>query len=144
MRCFFGNEKWLQAASYYLRMLVFVQEQHISPKAEFDRLDTDQTNYIVIYHRQEPVATGRYQQDDPLTVRPDRLCVKKNWRNRGLGRRIVTELERIGRRNGCRVSRIHGEKTAVAFYEKCGYQVVSDDFIEDGIICVKLEKQLSA
>lgn len=61
---------------------------------------------------------------------------------KGIGRRVILELENIGRQNNCTLSRIHGEKQAITFYQKLGYSVVSDEFIEDGIICVKLEKNL--
>ncbi len=138
----FDNQQWVKAASYFLRTLVFVQEQKISAKAEFDAYDSDQTNYLVIFNHQYPIATGRYQQDDLKTVRPDRVCVKKEWRKKGLGRRVILELEQQGRKNKCTLSRVHGEKQAIPFYEKLGYQIVSDEFIEDGVICVKLEKKL--
>ncbi|MGO3731574.1 MAG: GNAT family N-acetyltransferase [Vagococcus sp.] len=138
----FNNEQWIKAASFYLRTLVFVQEQGISPKAEFDVYDSDRTNYLVIFHNHIPIATGRYQQDDLYTVHPDRVCVKKEWRKKGVGRRVILELEHQGKLNKCQLSRIHGEKQAIPFYKKLGYSVVSDEFIEDGIICVKLEKKL--
>ncbi|APB31427.1 MULTISPECIES: GNAT family N-acetyltransferase [Vagococcus] len=138
----FNNAPWNRAASFFLRTLVFVQEQGISLKAEFDALDIDRTFYIVIYYDNTPVATARYQQDDEKTLRPDRLCVHKNWRKQGLGRRLLLELEQIGRKQHCTLSRIHGEKQAVGFYQRLGYKVVSDEFIEDGIICVLLEKEL--
>lgn len=139
----FSNKQWVKAASFFLRTLIFVQEQNISPKAEFDYYDSDQTNYLVIFHNNIPIATGRYQQDNLTTVRPDRVCVRQEWRKRGVGRRVILELEQAGRENNCTLSRIHGEKQAIPFYKKLGYEVVSDEFIEDGIICVKLEKNLN-
>ncbi|MGX4685878.1 GNAT family N-acetyltransferase [Vagococcus sp. JNUCC 83] len=138
----FNNNPWNKAAAFYLRTLVFVQEQGISPKSEFDALDIDSTFYLVIYHDSAPIATARYQQDDEHTLRPDRLCVHKGWRQQGIGRRVILELEQIGKKQHCTLSRIHGEKQAIGFYKKLGYQVVSDEFIEDGIICVLLEKKL--
>lgn len=138
----FSNHQWVKAASFFLRTLVFVQEQNISPKAEFDMYDSDQTNYLVIFYGQTPIATGRYQQDDLRTVRPDRVCVRREWRKKGIGRRVILEIEQLGRQNNCSLSRIHGEKQAIPFYKKLGYEVVSDEFIEDGIICVKLEKKI--
>lgn len=138
----FNNAPWNKAAAFYIRTLVFVQEQGIALKAEFDALDTDDTFYLVIYYDNEPIATARYQQDDETTLRPDRLCVLKKWRHTGIGRRLILELEQIGKKQHCTLSRVHGEKQAIGFYEKLGYHVVSDEFIEDGIICVKLEKKL--
>lgn len=138
----FNNAPWNRAAAFYLRTLVFVQEQGISLKAEFDELDVDSTFYVVIYYNNSPVATARYQQDDEKTLHPDRLCVDKSMRKQGLGRRLLLELEQIGHKQHCTLSHIHGEKQAIGFYQKLGYKVVSDEFIEDGIICVILEKKL--
>ncbi|MDY4027186.1 MAG: GNAT family N-acetyltransferase [Enterococcus avium] len=43
---------------------------------------------------------------------------------------------------GCQTSVLSAELSAQAFYEKIGYRVVSDIFEEDGIPCVKMQKEL--
>lgn len=98
----FNNAPWNKAAAFYLRTLVFVQEQGISLKSEFDDLDIDSTFYLVIYHDKSPVGTIRYQQDDETTLRPDRLCVHKMMRKQGLGRRLILELEKLVKNNTVR------------------------------------------
>lgn len=139
----FNNTQWNKSAAFYLRTIVFVNEQRISLKMEFDEHDSDETNYLVIYHDHSPIGTARYQQDDSKTLRPDRLCVHPRWRKQGIGRRLLLELEFIGKQNKCSISRIHAEKQALPFYKKLGYVPVSDEFIEDGIICIKVEKSLT-
>ncbi len=37
---------------------------------------------------------------------------------------------------------IHSELTAQGFYEKMGYHVASDTFMEDGVPCVVVKKEL--
>ncbi|MEC6748637.1 GNAT family N-acetyltransferase [Marinilactibacillus sp. XAAS-LB27] len=141
MNVLFGNEKWHQAAALYVRMQVFVLERGIRLTEEFDLDDHDKTDYVVIYDENKPVATGRYKQMDAETIRPGRIAVLKDYRNRGLGQQIIEELEKAGLERGAKRSIIHGELTAAAFYEKLGYKKCSEEYLEDSVPCVTLEKQ---
>ncbi len=138
----FGSEKWHQAAAFYVRMQVFVLECGIGLTEEFDMDDHDKTNYAVIYDGNKAVATGRYTQIDVETIRPGRIAVLKDYRNRGLGQQIIEELEKESLERGIKQSIIHGELTAAAFYEKLGYKKCSEEYLEDGVPCVTLKKQL--
>lgn len=142
MNVHFGSEKWHQAAALYIRMQVFVLERSIRLTEEFDLDDHDKTDYVVIYDENKPVATGRYKQMDAETIRPGRIAVLKDYRNRGLGQKIIEELEKAGLERGAKRSIIHGELTAAAFYEKLGYKKCSEEYLEDSVPCVTLEKQL--
>lgn len=137
-----GSENWNRAAALYVRMQVFVMERDIPLKEEFDSEDRDETIYVVVYDGEKPVATGRYKQVDPETIRPGRIAVLKEYRKKGLGEVIVKELETIGKEAGCRSSVIHGELSAAEFYEKLGYTRDSDVYEEDGVPCVTLVKSL--
>ncbi|MGX6993269.1 hypothetical protein CBF34_01455 [Vagococcus penaei] len=138
----FNRHAWIKAAAFYLRMQVFVQEQGIPLQAEFDELDSDAMTYLVIFDDDKPVGTARYLQDDAQTLRLDRLCVHIDYRQQGIGQQLVRELEQQGQLNNCLKSCVHSEKHAIPFYKKLGYSVCSDDFMEDGILCTKLEKRL--
>lgn len=122
-------------------MQVFVLERGIRLTEEFDLDDHDKTDYVVIYDENKPVATGRYKQMDAETIRPGRIAVLKDYRNRGLGQQIIEELEKAGLERGAKRSIIHGELTAEAFYEKLGYKKCSEEYLEDSVPCVTLEKQ---
>lgn len=143
MKTHVGSENWNRAAAFYVRMQVFVLEREISLQEEFDSEDTDGTVYVVLYDEDKPVATGRYKEIDSDTIRPGRIGVLKDYRRQGLGERVVKELEKLGQKNGCTKSVIHGELTAAKFYEKLGYSRVSDVYYEDGAPCVTLDKELN-
>lgn len=140
MKIFWGNEPWIRGAAYYLRYKVFVLEQGISPLEEFDELDDDKRIYGVCLQEDLPVATIRYQKDSEIQVHPDRLCVLAKKRSTGLGAALLTALEKRSIAEGCRQAVLSAEVEAVEFYEKLGYQVVSEPFFEDGILCVRMKK----
>lgn len=139
-----GNEKWNQAAAFFVRMEVFVLERNIPLHEEFDDKDTDEMVYSVIYDGEKPVATGRFIQVDESTVRPGRIAVLKEYRGKGLGEKVVKELEAYSMSLGCTKSLIHAELSAAGFYEKLGYTRVSDVYEEDGVPCVTLERVLDS
>ena len=75
MKLIFDNSLQTQAAAFYLRYQIFVLEQKIASEFEFDRLDTPDRKYVVIFDKDIPVATVRFQKIDDETLNPDRLCV---------------------------------------------------------------------
>lgn len=142
MKLHIGNENWNQAAAYYVRMQVFVLERNIAIENEFDKNDHDGTVYVVLYDNEKPVATGRFLKTDDHIVRPGRIAVLKDYRNKGLGELVITELEKYAQNEGCHTSVIHGELSAAGFYEKLGYRRDPGVYEEDGVPCVTLKKTL--
>lgn len=142
MNIHFGNERWNQAAALALRYDVFVSEQGISLKDEFDQLDTTDRNYYVAYEDDLVLGTIRYQKKNAYTLQPDRLCVKKEYRKKGIGEKLVLLLEDKGRQEHCTHSVLSAEVAVIPFYERLGYQVQSDCYLEDGILCVEMGKAL--
>lgn len=142
MRVHFGSEIWNKAAAFYVRMNVFVLERSIALKDEFDEVDEDETTYVVVYDGKLPVATGRIVYLDALTVRPGRIAVLDQYQGKGLGAKILQEIERLALEQGRTVSCIHSEEVSAGFYIKQGYKITSDVFQEDGVPCVIMEKRL--
>lgn len=138
----FGYQSSLQAAAFYVRYHVFVLEQKIKPEWEFDSLDDKKRKYFVLFKDEIPVASVRYQAWDQKTIQPDRFCVLKAYRNRGLGRKLLTAYEKQAKKDGYIFSQLTAEVTAIYFYQKLNYQIISDVFLEDGILCQKMAKKL--
>ncbi|WP_208559191.1 GNAT family N-acetyltransferase [Marinilactibacillus kalidii] len=142
MNVHFGKEKWHQAAAFYVRLQVFVLERGIKLVEEFDSDDHDETEYVVIYDEEKPVATGRYMQIDDQTIRLGRIAVLAAHRKHGLGQMMIEALEKAGRERGQLQVVIHGELTAASFYEQLGYRRDTDTYLEDGVTCVTLRKNM--
>lgn len=139
----FGCERWQQAAAFALRYDVFVLEQGISLQDEFDELDTPERNYFVVYEGDLAVATIRYQEKDAQAIQPDRFCVHKKYRKMGIGKELLTRLEKHALDAGYRFSVLSAEISALPFYESLHYAVSSTEYLEDGILCVEMTKNLS-
>lgn len=138
-----GSEPWNHAAALAVRLNVFVQERNIAIEDEFDDHDLPDTVYAVAYaDAKTPVATGRYQPLDAKTIRIARIATLKAYRGQHLGAQVVAALENMAREQGYKTSLIHSELTAQGFYEHQGYVVSSEMYLEDGVPCVNVEKQL--
>ena len=139
----FGNERWNQAAAFALRYEVFVIEQGISSHEEFDLFDTAEKSYYVIYNDSIVIATARFQVLNKNIVQPDRLCVKKEYRRKGLVTKLLTEIEYDALQQGISTILLSAETTALKFYQKLGYVSSSKEYYEDGLRCIQMRKNLN-
>ncbi len=58
----------------------------------------------------------------------------------GLGKKLMIEsIPEIKKRLGAKKITLHSQKHAMGFYEKLGFCVTSDEFIEEGIVHVEME-----
>ncbi|MFV0559558.1 MAG: GNAT family N-acetyltransferase [Enterococcus sp.] len=142
MNLLFDHSPWMQSISYALRYEVFVLEQQIDKADEFDSFDTKETDCFLLLDEQTPVATMRYQRNKTV-FHPDRVCVAKHARNKGYGTYLLKAAEKHAQADGCVCSILSAELSAITFYEKSGYERFGAPFIEDGILCVKMRKELS-
>ena len=142
MKLHIGKEIWNKAAAFYIRMSVFVLERSMDIDEEFDEMDTSTIDYAVIYDENKPVSTGRYELLDANTIRIGRIATLKEYRGRSLARSVIEALENIGREKGCTKASIHSEQTAASFYKELGYKTASEEFYENNVACILLDKDL--
>ena len=123
-----------------VRTDVFVREQAIPIELEYDEHDLT-CSHAVAYDGLIAVATGRldFQQHGRI----GRVAVLKNYRRRGLGTLIMQALENAARSGNLDHLWFHAQISAVPFYLSLGYQVVGEEFIEENIPHVSMEKRLA-
>ena len=73
----------------------------------------------------------------------ERICILKSYRKFGYGELIIKALEEMAQKNEVSKVKLHGQKQAEGFYEKLGYQISSNLFMEDGIPHILMVKELS-
>jgi len=79
---------------------------------------------------------------DKETVRLRQMAVLKGLQGKGIGRVLLQFAENVARDRGYHYLKMHARKTALGFYEKLGYKVVGDEFLELGIPHFLMEKKL--
>jgi GNAT superfamily N-acetyltransferase len=76
------------------------------------------------------------------TVRLRQMAVVSGLQGKGIGRALLQFAENIARDRGFKTISMHARKTAIGFYEKLGYKVVSNEFQEVTLPHYIMEKQL--
>jgi predicted GNAT family N-acyltransferase len=124
-----------------LRRRVYVDEQGVALEADRDGLDADAL-HIVAVDDGRLVGTCRLVFDGGV-ARLGRMAVESAMRGRGLGAAILAAAERESRAAGAERIRLHAQTTARSLYERGGFEVRGDEFIEEGIPHVTMEKPLA-
>lgn len=70
------------------------------------------------------------------------VAVEDDAQGRGLGKMLSMAAEEYALDKGCTIIFCHARKTAVPFYEKLGYHIVSEEFIEINIPHFVMEKAI--
>ncbi len=90
-------------------------------------------NRVVAYLRAFPSG------DDTVTI--GRVLTLEH--GKGLGRELMKRsLEEIKNHFGNKKTIVHAQKQAAQFYEKMGFKTVSDEYLEEGIVHITMEKNI--
>ncbi len=126
-----------------VRRAVFVDEQDVPEAIEMDGADERATHFVVNdTARGEPVGVARLRVPDETTGKAERVAVLKPYRGEGLGTRLMERVESTARDRGCSRVKLDAQTHVEAFYEKLGYETVSDVFYEAGIPHVRMVADL--
>lgn len=108
-------------AARNIRKNVFVLEQGIPEELDTDEDDERSIHLLALGIDPRFIGTGR------LTINQDagvlsRISVIKQYRNRGIGKLILLELERIARQKGLRSLTLAPHEYLENFYATLGYK----------------------
>jgi N-acetylglutamate synthase-like GNAT family acetyltransferase len=79
---------------------------------------------------------------DDKTVRLRQMAVPNSLQGKGIGRALMIFAENIARDLGYKTLVMHARKTAIGFYEKLGYHITGNEFMEVTIAHCAMEKPL--
>ena len=122
-----------------LRQAVFVAELGIPVELEADAHDAGATHAVLRNHLGMPVATGRLLQEAPGVGRIGRLAVDGRLRGAGWGRMVLDALLDAARARGDQRLVLDSEASAQGFYQRAGFVVRGEPFVEAGIHHVSME-----
>ena len=113
----------------FIRNKVFVEEQGF--RDEFDDLDLD-ARHIVLYVENEPAATLRYFWDEKNnSYVAGRIAVLREFRGKSFGAAVLKEAEKQIKNLGKDKLMLAAQVRAKGFYEKQGYRVFGEEFLEE-------------
>ncbi|HRE51871.1 MAG TPA: GNAT family N-acetyltransferase [Flavitalea sp.] len=81
-------------------------------------------------------------KEDEATARLRQMAVPNTLQGKGIGRALMLFAENIARDKRFNKLAMHARKTAIGFYEKLGYEIVSEEFEEITLPHVIMEKKL--
>lgn len=115
-----------------IRHTVFVEEQKVPVKLEIDELEAESL-HIVLYDAKQKLATARILELENNIYKVQRVAVLKEFRKQGVGAALMNEIELKVRQFDGQKLTLGSQNSAIPFYEKFGYDVVSPEFMDAGI-----------
>ena len=112
-----------------IREPVFVVEQQVPIKEEWDALDPQCQHVIARDAQHQPIGTGRLTPERKI----GRMAVLRDWRGRGVGEALLQALIARARELGWTEVSLNAQVGALGFYEKFGFVPYGERFEEAGI-----------
>lgn len=111
-----------------IRDAVFVSEQSVPPELEWDSEDAGALHFLAL-EGDYAVGTARLLADGEF----GRLSVLKDWRGLNVGEALITAILAEAERRNLKQQKLSAQVHATALYERFGFTVVSDEFLEAGL-----------
>ncbi len=121
-----------------IRETVFIHEQAVPEDLEWDGLDPHCAHVLAWNDLGEAIGTGRMQANGTI----GRMAVLKAWRRRGVGRVMLNRLLDLAAKRGLARVTLSAQIHALGFYERAGFHVIGEPFIDAGIPHRKMVKDL--
>ncbi len=130
-----------QNEAYRIRKVVFVDEQNVPMDLEIDEHEEASIHFIA-YDGKDVVGASRLRFVGEYG-KLERICVLKSYRGKSYGKKLIAKMEEEIINKGYKKAKLHAQTHAKEFYERLGYVVISDEFIDAGIPHVAMTKELT-
>lgn len=122
-------EAWEAARA--IRFEVFVDEQQVPPELELDAYDATARHWLLRVDG-EPVGTAR-AVEKPDGWKIGRVALRRSARGQGLGHVLMRAILEEGRASGAPAYYLDSQEYAIPFYQKLGFEVRGERFMDAGI-----------
>lgn len=123
------------------RAEIFIMEQQINYQ---DMDDIDYHSVHCFFQEGSKVIAylrAFYVDDQRKIVKVGRVLTLNH--GNGIGKKLLEDsIPAIQEKMKCEKIYIHAQKHAIGFYEKFGFVVTSDEFLEEGVVHVSMEVSL--
>ena len=123
------------------RSEIFNMEQNIHYQ-DMDNIDYKSLHCFFVEDSKDiAYLRAYYEENDIDIVRIGRVLTLEH--GKGIGKELITKsLIAIKDKMKCKKIIMDAQKHATGFYEKFGFQITSDDFLEEGVVHVVMELEL--
>ena len=130
---------------FALRIEVFVREQNVPIELELDDKDySKNTVHIGYFHDNKLIGIARLIDMDKDVIHIGRVVIDKEYRGKGIGRRLIVGCETTAKNILKRevIIELSAQIQAEKFYESLGYNRVNDKiYLDAGIEHVDMRKK---
>jgi len=134
-----GSKEYKQVIA--LRYAILRQPLGLSFSNE--ELDREKDNiHIAAFEEEDLLGCCMLTKINNNTLQLRQMAVKDNLQRKGIGASIIVFAENISRDRGYRTIMMHARDTAIGFYEKFGYKIKGEPFIEINLSHHIMEKKL--
>ena len=127
-----------QALLKEVRVQVFIREQHVPLAIEWDEHDADAIHLLALDQAGKAIACARILK----IGRVGRMAVLREWRGKGLGLALLEKAITICQSLGMQSIAISSQTHAIAFYQKAGFIVTSEAYIDANIWHVDMQRAI--
>jgi GNAT superfamily N-acetyltransferase len=108
-----------------------------------EELESEKDNMLIAaFEDERMLGCCMLVEEQPGTVRLRQMAVLNPLQGKGIGRALMNFAENLARDRGYKILRMHARANAIGFYEKVGYKVKGDQFMEITIAHYVMEKEL--
>jgi len=127
-----------QSALQSVRLPVFVIEQKVDAREEFDDVDLICQHILALDNNGKPIGTGRIDAHGKI----GRMAVLPEWRQHGVGRAVLLQALEFARTQKLKRVYLHAQVSAIGFYARNGFTGYGERFYEAGIEHLSMELHL--
>lgn len=109
-------------------------EQHVSAYLEWDGLDDTAKHLFALNDTGVAIGCARLLADGSI----GRMAVLKEWRGCGIGAMLLRAAIKLHQQQGINVIMLSAQTQAIPFYEKAGFVICSEPYLDANILHVDM------
>ncbi len=134
-----------QTALRMIRTAVFINEQHVPPALEWDQEDNSALHLLICDDNGNGIACARLVMSSDLnhptisSGKIGRMAVLAEWRRQGLGQVLLSFAIATLKQQQVNKITLSAQVHAIDFYQKAGFCVCSEHYLDAGILHVDMQ-----
>lgn len=122
-----GSKEYQQMVALRYQIL----RQPLGLSFSTDELEKEKENILIAaFDDDEMLGCCMLTPKNSQMLQIRQMAVQNNLQGKGIGASLMSFIENLARDKGYKCLMMHARNTAIGFYEKFGYKVVGDEFIE--------------